>query len=84
MLKTMMKAREHHDALDQRDVERRARLTESRPSPGMPNVYSVRIAPPSAMPRSRPKIVTIGSRALRSAWCDHRRSPAPFARAVRT
>ena len=48
-------------------------------------MYSVKMAPPSAMPMSMPSIVTTGSSALRSTWlritCG---SGAPFARAVRT
>ena len=36
------------------------------PMPGSENVLSVRIAPPSSSPRSRPKIVRIGVSAERS------------------
>ena len=59
--------------------------TASLPRPGRPKTYSVKIAPPSAMPMSMPSIVTTGSSAFRSTCeritCD---SGAPFARAVRT
>ena len=48
-------------------------------------IFSVKIAPPSAMPMSIPSIVTTGSSALRSTWERMTRaSGAPFARAVRT
>jgi len=36
-----------------------ARMVKS-PRPGSEKVYSVRTAPPSSRPRSRPKIVTMG------------------------
>ena len=55
-----------------------------RPMPGMLKTVSVRIAPPNRMPRSRPKIVTIGVIAERTPWRKMtRRSLRPLARAVR-
>ena len=52
--------------------------------PGMLNTVSVRIAPPSRMPMSRPSSVTIGVIAARTPWRKiTRRSDRPFARAVR-
>ena len=54
------------------------------PRPGKENVVSVRIAPPSSRPRSRPKIVTMGVSAARSPCLTTTvRSGRPFARAVR-
>src|SRR6185295_1135235 len=56
-----------------------------RPTPGIPNTDSVRIAPPTRMPRSRPSTVTTGVIAARRPWrITTRRSVRPFARAVRT
>ena len=52
--------------------------------PGSENVLSVRIAPPSSSPRSRPKIVRIGVSAERSPCLTTTvRSGRPLARAVR-
>lgn len=56
-----------------------------RPSPGHANTVSVSTAPPSSAPVWSPVTVTMGIRALRSAWrVTTRVSGAPFARAVRT
>ena len=63
----------------------RTLFSARRPSPGRLKIASVKIAPPSAMPMSRPSIVTTGSSALRRT-CRRTTtfSGAPFARAVRT
>ena len=57
----------------------------SLPTPGSPNARSTKMAPPKAMPRSIPSIVTSGSSAFRST-CVRRIRPSliPIARAVRT
>ena len=58
--------------------------TEYLPMPGSENVLSVRIAPPSSSPRSRPKMVRIGVSAARSPCRTTTvRSGKPLARAVR-
>ena len=56
------------------------------PTPWMSNTVSVRIAPPpSTAAKSRPQSVMTGISELRSTWRrSTRRSPRPFARAVRT
>ena len=55
-----------------------------RPMPGMLNTVSVRIAPPTRMPMSRPSTVTTGVIAERAPWRKiTRRSERPLARAVR-
>ena len=52
--------------------------------PGMLKTLSVRIAPPTRMPMSRPSTVTIGVSAERAPWWKiTRRSDRPLARAVR-
>src|SRR5207244_2223913 len=65
-----------------RSWSRMARMV-NWPSPGREKVVSVRIAPPSSRPRSRPKIVTIGVSAARSPCLSTTsRSGRPFALAV--
>src|SRR5581483_3697804 len=60
-------------------------LMISWPRPGRLKMPSVKIAPPSARPRSMPRMVTTGSMLLRSTCCTITRlCDAPLARAVRT
>ena len=57
----------------------------SDPRPGQRKTASVTIAPPTSVPSSRPKMVTMGTSALRSACTRTTRGKErPFARAVRT
>ena len=65
--------------------ERSIDVNRSRPTPGMLNTVSVRIAlPASSVPMSRPSRVTIGVIALRiPCRIITARSGTPFARAVR-
>src|SRR6188768_1746707 len=54
------------------------------PTPLRLKMFSIKIAPPSRAPKSRPKRVTIGISELRITWrLITRRSPRPLARAER-
>ena len=56
-----------------------------RPMPGQPKIVSTMTEPPSSELTCRPAMVTMGSSALRAAWCQTmRHRPKPLLRAVRT